>query len=552
MAVRSLVATLALCVFARAAPAPAVLEPRLGSGVDLVDYAPKSTSCPSTALVRKADSISSDEKNFVSSRKPKADQGLATWLRKQGNFSTASQPSVGFTSSGGGYRALLETAGVIQAIDCRDSSVGTSGIFQGLTYEAGLSGGSWFLSSLAGNNWPTVSSLRDSLWEQAFQASLLLPANILASDEYAKVAVDLTAKKAAGFDSTIVDPYARLLSYQLLHGEDGGANIRLSSLAGLSNFTSYNVPYPIITALGVDNSYSGQCYPTLNATQYEFTPYEYGSWDQGVAAFARSQYMGSSLTNGQPTTANKCIKDYDNLGYVFGTSSDIFASVCEAIEPANTGNASLAQVLESLVDKTKTPAFQDLFGIYPNPFYKHPESPEVNQHKLITMADGGLAGQNVPIWPFIQKAGRVVDVLIANDNSADTTDYFPNGTEIRQTYLNAQAAGLTRMPFVPEVSEFVAKGLNKRATFFGCNDTSKVFVIYLPNVNYTFMSNQPTSKIQYSVAETNAMIKNGNAIATQNGEQGWPFCFACGIKNRDAGALPGGCDACFTKYCYKR
>lgn len=139
MAVRSLVATLALCAAARAAPAPEALEPRLIPVVDF-DYAPKPTSCPSTALVRNADSVNADEKNFVSSRKPKADKSLAAWLKKQGNFNAASQPLVGFTSSGGGYRALLETAGVIQAIDGRDSNFGTSGIFQGLTYEAGLSG----------------------------------------------------------------------------------------------------------------------------------------------------------------------------------------------------------------------------------------------------------------------------------------------------------------------------------------------------------------------------------------------------------------------------
>lgn len=421
-----------------------------------------------------------------------------------------------------------------------------------------LPGGAWFLSSFSGNNWPTVSSLRDGLWEAAFQNSLLLPANILASDEYAEIAVDLTAKEVAGFDNTIVDPYGRLLSYQLLYGEDGGDNIRLSSLTGFSNFTGYNVPYPIITTLGVDNSYSGQCEPTLNATQYEFHPYEYGSWDSGVKAFAQTKYMGSSLANGQPTTAGKCIVDYDNIGYVFGTSSDIFPGVCSVITPSTSGNSQLSNVLEALVNKTKQPTFQDLFGIYPNPFYNYSTSTRVSSQKDLTMADGGLAGQNVPIWPFIQNSARTIDILIANDNSADTTDNFPNGTEIHQTYLNAQAAGLSKMPYIPDVTEFVSKGLNKRATFFGCNSAStgvasgKLFIIYLPNVNYTYASNQPTSKVQYSKAETIAMIGNGNAIASQNGDKGWPFCFACGIKAKDGvGNLPKGCGDCLKKYCYQ-
>lgn len=104
------------------------------------DYAPKSTACPSTPLVRAANGINSNEAAYFSSRKPKASTALAAWLEKQGKFSTSSQPSVGFASSGGGYRALLETAGVVQALDGRDSTAEVSGVFQGLTYEAGLSG----------------------------------------------------------------------------------------------------------------------------------------------------------------------------------------------------------------------------------------------------------------------------------------------------------------------------------------------------------------------------------------------------------------------------
>lgn len=515
------------------------------------DYAPQSVSCPSTSLVRPATGLNTEEANYFESRMPRAAAALATYLgTRDSTFSTASQPSVAFTSSGGGYRALLETAGVIQALDARDGNFSTSGIFQGLTYEAGLSGGAWFLSSFSGNNWPTVSSLRDGLWEKAFRAGPLLPANIQTTDKYPEIVADIVAKHDAGFENTIVDPYGRLLSYQLLYGEDGGDDIRLSSLTSFSNFSNFDVPFPVITALGIDNSSHGQCVPTITATQYEFSPYEYGSWDNGVSAFASTKYMGSDLTNGSPTVAGKCIQHYDNIGYVFGTSSDVFAILCEPLTPSNSSNSDLSNALQGILSSTKKPEFRDLFGIYPNPFLNYSRSTTVRNDKYITMADGGLAGQNVPIWPFIQPA-RTVDVLIANDNSADTTDNFPNGTEIRQTYINAQAVGLTKMPYIPDVAEFVAKGLNKRATFFGCQEPNTLFIIYLPNVNYTFASNQPTSKIVYSERETNAMIRNGNAIATQNGDGGWGLCLACGLKARDA-ELPEGCDACFTKYCYTR
>ncbi|KAK3070938.1 hypothetical protein LTR53_009560 [Teratosphaeriaceae sp. CCFEE 6253] len=528
-------AIVALCALATAAPAPAPEVQALDERQILANqYAPTSTSCPSASLIRPASGLNPSESAYIAARKPSANTALTSWLKRQGAFSTSSLPVVGLTSSGGGYRALLETAGVIQAFDGRDSNTNVSGFYQTLTYEAGLSGGAWFLSSLAGNNWPTVSYLRDNLWEQAFQNSLLVPANLLSTSgltEYALVVSDIEAKEGAGYDVTIVDPYGRLLSYQLLRGFDGGVATRLSGLTTLSNFTNHNVPYPIITTTNVNGS-QGQCAPPLNAIIYEFHPFEYGSWDTGVSAFAQTKYMGSNLTNGSPTVPGVCTVRYDNLGYIFGTSSDVFFAACSVIPPSNSSSAGLASVLEGLVNQAHEPVFTDLFGIYVNPFYKYKRSSQVQNDAVLTMVDGGATLQNNPIWPFIQPS-RTVDVLVVNDNSADTTDNFPNGTEIRQTYLNAQAVGLTKMPFIPPVSTFVAQGLNKRATFFGCNETGTTFIVFLPNVAYTYNSGQPTSKIQYSVAETDAMIVNGNAIATQNGTAGWPFCLACAVKNKD-------------------
>ena len=364
----------------------------------LTPYAPISVQCPSTPLVRPATSLNSQEASYVSSRKTKADSSLASWLKKRGAFSTSSLPVVGFASSGGGYRALLETAGVVQGFDIRDSSVGTSGVYQGLTYESGLSGGSWFLSSLAGNNWPTVSSLRDGLWEQAFQNSLLVPANLLSTSGltfYAAITADLAAKQAAGYDTTIVDPYGRLLSYQLLYGTDGGVGVELSGLTSLSNFKAHNVPYPIIITT-TDFPEKGQCYPTIDGPIFEFHPYEYGSWDQGVSAFANTKYMGTNMNNGKPVASSKCTQRYDNIGYVFGTSADVFNGVCGTIAPSNN-TADLPGVLEGLVTQTHVAQADDIFGIYPNPFYHYQRSSLVKKQKELTLSDGGEAGQNIPV-----------------------------------------------------------------------------------------------------------------------------------------------------------
>jgi lysophospholipase len=194
---------------------------------------------------------------------------------------------------------------------------------------------------------------------------------------------------------------------------------------------------------------------------------------------------------------------------------------------------------------------RDEFAVYPNPFYGYSTSPAVQTETELYLVDGGSSNQNNPIWPFIQPArSGFIDVLIVDDNSADTTDNFPNGTEIYHTYLQAQRVGLTRMPDIPPVSTFVSEGFNKRAVFFGCSDKTKLTIIYLPSVNYTYPSNQPTSKFQYAPNETAGMIANGNLIATQNGDSGWPLCFACGIMHKSSSSLPSGCNACLTKYCW--
>lgn len=525
------------------------LNTSLKASIALDPYAPYPTTCPDIPLVRPANNISHDEAAYIASRKPNADKSLGAWLATQGRFSNTSQPVVAFASSGGGLRALLTTAGVIQAFDARDSNLSTRGLYQGLTYESGLSGGAWFLSSLAGNNWPTVSELLKSHWLIGFFNGLVLPANLLTSGlEYVPIVVDVLAKAAAGFVPTIIDLYGRILSYQFLGGQDGGVLTTLSSLKTLSNFTTFKVPYPIMTTTAITQAYQEGCFPALNATIYEFHPYEYGSWDTGVSAFARTEYMGTNMNNGAPANAGQCTANYDNIGYIFGTSSDIFNYLCEPLEPLVQNILLIREALQAVVALTHVPTFLDFFGVYPNPFYNYSGSPFVQHEQLLSMADGGDTNQNIPIWPFIQPS-RHVDVLIANDVSNDEGG-FPTGLDPRQTFEQAQANGLSRMPFIPEASIFVEQGLNKRATFFGCNQTDTVFIVYLPNVAYTFPSNTSTFELEYNFQRTKGMINNGNHIATQNGTADWPFCLACAIKNQDGPALPSGCNQCFAKYCY--
>jgi len=518
----------------------------------LSPYAPISTTCPSTPLVRAARGVSSKEAAYVRARAPKSAAALKAWLTKvNGEYADAKKlPVVALTSSGGGFRSLLTTAGLVQAFDGRDSNASTAGLLQGLTYQAGLSGGAWFLSSLYGNNYPTISNLEASLWTTTFAESPLLAQ--LNDTSKTNIETDIVAKQASGFNVNLNDPYGRLLSYQFLEGPDGGVADTLSGLTTLSKFTAHNVPFPIITALGV-NTFEGKCGPALNATQYEFTPYEFGSWDTGVRAFTQTKYLGTNLTHGKPAISHSCIANFDNLGYVLGTSSNLFFvldNISPCAPPSNASNVLVTDVSQYITG-IRTVATADLYAQYQNPFYKSRGSPLVEHTPTLSLVDGGTTGQNNPIWPFIQANGtRGVDVLLVNDNSADTSANYPDGAELRQTYVEAQAAGLTRMPAIPASAVFLAQGLNRRPTFFGCDCATALTVVYLPNFNFTFPSGEPTAKLQYAPSETRGMIANGNAVATYNGTEGFAACLACAVMKKSGTALPAECGACFAKYCY--
>ncbi|TVY31951.1 Lysophospholipase [Lachnellula occidentalis] len=518
-----------------AVAAPAALVDRAS-----VSYAPIDATCPSESLVRAASGLSANEEAYRVSRKAVADEALKSWLAKTSpDFGTDELPTIALTNSGGGLRAMLSGAGVIQGLDARDSNVSTSGLFQALTYHSGLSGGGWLLTSLAGNNYPTISSLESNLWGPAIRDSLLDPELLGVLIDYAKIADEIGSKESAGFDTTLIDVYGRLLGYQLYDQADGGAGVTLSSITGFSNFTSHAVPYSIITALGA-KVWTGECVPGPNGTTYEFSPFEFGSWDDDVSAFTPTQYLGTSMSGGVPVST--CTTNYDNIGYIAGTSSDVFAGgLCTSLsDPTNDLVTELEKILVKLHEVTTS----DLYATYRNPFYEYQSSTQVpnsanniSAQQNLSLVDGGQALQNNPIFPFLQPA-RMVDVILVNDNSADTSNTWPNGSEILTTYVQSFNHNLTRMPYIPPVATFIADGLNTRATFFGCNETSKVTI------------HVSTAQLAYSEAEQAEMIANGVQIVSQGEDEGWGTCLGCAVMMKTGQTLPDACTACFAKYCY--
>jgi lysophospholipase len=133
-----------------------------------------------------------------------------------------------------------------------------------------------------------------------------------------------------------------------------------------------------------------------NATVFEFNPWEMGSWDPQVLGMAPMRYVGSEFDNGK--LKGSCVRGFDNLGFVMGTSSSLWNEFAVALL-GTSGDGILAGIIQKVHDfatglaKTE----DDIANWTPNPFYKwNEEKNKAHSAKSLTLADGGEDYQNVP------------------------------------------------------------------------------------------------------------------------------------------------------------
>lgn len=218
-------------------------------------YTPVAGACPQDfALVRMAGSspanqtLSTSEASYVQARRsrviPQAwkkylanveatNVTLPSYVSSILSGPSSQAPNFGIATSGGGYRAAIFGAGVLNALDGRNASsnsAGTGGLLQTATYLAGLSGGSWFLTSLAQANFPTIQELifgypnptvaNNSWGGWNAEYSILAPSSDPITDtEYlTNLVEELQGKYDAGYVVTFADLWARTLARHFVNG----------------------------------------------------------------------------------------------------------------------------------------------------------------------------------------------------------------------------------------------------------------------------------------------------------------------------------------------
>lgn len=115
----------------------------------------------------------------------------------------------------------LYGASVLAALDSRNATAksrGTGGLLQSASYTAGLSGGSWLLTSFVMNDMPQIYDmvLGWNLEKDLFTPTLdpTLQAGFVSS-----VVADVRDKFNAGFAVTMSDYWVRILSHHFLPGQ---------------------------------------------------------------------------------------------------------------------------------------------------------------------------------------------------------------------------------------------------------------------------------------------------------------------------------------------
>lgn len=545
-------------------------------------YVPADVACPPmpqgnnyVGMIRNASDfkMNSQEADYMKRHRQKTRPVWQDWLTRAGldgdlpggvdQYLNENQPKVGIAISGGGYRAMLLGVGVVEGFDSRNETAmqrGVGGLLQAVDYVSGLSGGSWATGSMAINNWPTTQELLQSIYN--LDSNLVFPDD----DElsfYMDLFDDVGDKKDRHYPTSITDYWGRALSYQLLNDtmyKDEGQATVYSDIVNVTHFQDASYPFPIVLAIG---RHDKELMIDPNATYFEYTPYEFGTWQPALQAFIPEGYLGSVLNNGQPTD-NKCVAGFENFGYVVGSSSTLFNGAYLAVLQSNQTGV-LTDIIKSILQDIGK-GDNDVAPV-PNPFRGYrPTTNGFNTAQYIDVVDGGEANQNIPLEPLLQPA-RNLDMIIAVDASGDTMNW-PNGTALWETQKRAKLEMFSYMAFpeVPDQNTFVNEGLNTRPVFFGCNaqnatntnsavDKSAPLLVYLPNYPYSGWGNSNTFELAYNKDHQQAMVQNAMDVATMGGQQGdWHECLACAATmrglQRSKAQIPDKCQKCMTKYCW--
>ena len=393
------------------------------------------------AQVRISNDLCVEEQAFLRKRQRHTTKALARYLRVlESEVHPDDVPIIGMCGSGGGLRALV--AGASSYL-----SAAEDGLFDCITYSAGVSGSCWlqtlYYSSIGQqNHGAIINHLKDRIGVHiAYPPALLSLLSQAPTNKYLLSGLVEKLRGVPDADFGLVDVYGLALAARLLVPK---SDLRISSYdLKISNQRFYvndgQQPLPLYTAVrheipdAVDDVETLAKEARFTAKHYdyfqwfEWTPYElFGEeLNAGIPTWAvgRKWQGGSTVwrENGLALPELRVPLMMGIWGSAFcATLSHYYREIRPILKVSGMSglDALLAGKNDDLVkvhpiDPAVIPNFA--LGLRDTLPASLPESIHTSSH--LQLMDAGMAN-NLPIYPLL-RSGRKVDVVIAFDASAD-------------------------------------------------------------------------------------------------------------------------------------
>ncbi|XP_012584379.1 PREDICTED: cytosolic phospholipase A2 [Condylura cristata] len=288
-------------------------------------------SCPD---LRFSMALCDQEKIFRQQRKENIKENMKKLLgpkNSAGLCSTRDVPVVAILGSGGGFRAMVGFSGVMKALY-------ESGILDCATYIAGLSGSTWYMSTLYSHpDFPEKGP--DEINEELMKNVSYNPLLLLTPQKIKRYVESLWKKKSSGQPVTFTDIFGMLIGETLIHNR---MNTTLSSLKEKVN--AAQCPLPLFTCLHVKPDVS----ELMFADWVEFSPYEIGMAKYGT--FMAPDLFGSKFFMGT------VVKKYEEnplhfLMGVWGSAFSILFNRVLGVSGSQNKGCTMEEELENITAK---------------------------------------------------------------------------------------------------------------------------------------------------------------------------------------------------------
>lgn len=305
-----------------------------------VDIEIKLEKCKTAGDMRYSIALCQEESDFRQKRKPLIFQAMKKLLGSKGPKTIDEMPTVGIVGSGGGFRAMVGLSGVFCALK-------DIGVLDCAMYAAGLSGSTWYLSTLYSH--PEFPNIHPKIVEDELRKNvednwiwLLTPAWL-----YKHIKI-IHEKKKRGQPISFTDFFGYLVGETILKDRKTIPKLSDQRVAVKDG----TVPLPLYTCVHVKNDVSAKIYNEW----MEFSPYEIGMAKYGT--FMKTEHFGSKFFCGHLGT----LYPEPPLEYLQGIWGSAFTILLQRVLKQGQAPSAIKRIRRSSSEMR-----EDLHGIlYPN------------------------------------------------------------------------------------------------------------------------------------------------------------------------------------------